>query len=146
MPGLELWVKVQFLKPAPASGRIRHEKEQVSLHLPERPDPRLGVERRADPSPGTQGASPIPEVWHSHTRRSVRLPLPLRDLELRAELAGKDPQYTLAISPWADAGSHPQRGPSQSFVPCYPHQHQAGKLCLDKPTLIFMISRRLRAS
>lgn len=37
------------------------------------------------------------------------------------------------------------RGPNKSFVPCYPHQHQAGKLCLDKPTLIFMIGRRLRA-
>lgn len=130
MPGLELWVKVQFLKPAPASGRIRHEKEQVSLHLPERPDPRLGVERRADPPPGTQGASPIPEVWHSHTRRSVRLPLPLRDLELRAELAGKDPQYTLAISPWADAGSHPQRGPANLLSPATHTSTKQGSFAL----------------
>lgn len=30
-------------------------------------------------------------------------------------------------------------------MPSDPHQHQAGKLCLDKPTLMFMIGRRLKA-
>lgn len=64
---------------------------------------------------------------------------------------GKNPKYTLAVSPWAaflgGRRSPAPRGPgpSKSPVPSYPHQHQAGKRCLDKLTLIFMIGRRLRA-
>lgn len=34
---------------------------------------------------------------------------------------------------------------SAIFCPLLPNQHQAGKLCLDKPTLIFTIGRRLGA-
>lgn len=65
-PGLELWVKVQFLKPAPASGRIRHGKGQVSLHVPERPFPGGRGWREGPTLPrGHMVLSPIPDVWHS---------------------------------------------------------------------------------
>lgn len=80
----------------------------------------------------------------------MQLPFPLRYLELHGEHAGEDPRCTLAIL--LLRGFFPEqtqvpipRGPNKSFVPYHPHQHQAGKLCLDKPTLIFMIGRRLRA-
>lgn len=85
-------------------------------------------------------------------RRAERLPLPLQNLQLLAmHTTGEKPQIHPGCIPWAaflggrrtPAPRGP--GPSKSPVPSYPHQHQAGKHCLDKLTLIFMIGRRLRA-
>lgn len=108
---------------------------------------------RQDPGDGggeTRGRAPslLFEGLAFPHLRARRLPRPFRDLHSKqCSRSRKDPNTpgcTSRAASLCGCRSPNPRGPSRFIAPSYLHQHQAGKLCLDKPTLIFTTSRSSR--